>query len=358
MIPYVEIRDKYTRLPFATCEPSECWFELVYYGVGEFEVYTRATRSALASLKDGNYITLPHKPFAWVIEKVEKTFEAGRGYTISARGRQAKAILGKRIINEQTQLANDLTTAVFGLIRKHAGTGATEARKIDGLERLESVVIQPITEAQVSYKNLLTYTDELLQAYEAGSELSIVDAGDFVYRLYNGVDRSDRIIFSQTFDNLLSSSHARNIEAWRTFALIGGQGEGTARILQECDAFPSLRGIDRAEMFIDAKDISSKYTDAAGVEKELDLTKAADLATYKGWLLARGETTLAQNAIVETFEGEIDTNATRYKFGEDFYLGDRVRVQDDRMGVFITPRILKCTMRQDRTYTEIVEYGG
>lgn len=358
MISYVEVRDKYSRLPFAVIEPSECWFELAFYGVGSFEVYTRATKTALAALQDGNYITIPHKRFIWVIETVEKTFDASRGYMISARGRQAKAILGKRIINEQTQLPNDLTTAVLGLIRKHAGEEATDTRKIDGLKELTSVVVQPITETQVSYSNLFEYTEELLKAYERGADFTITDAADFRYSLYEGADRSDTVIFSQAFDNLRSSSFVRSTAAARTFALIGGEGEGTARILTEYDGAPSLKGIDRAEIFVDAKDISSKYKDASGAEQALDLTTAAGLATYRGWLKARGETTLADYAAVETFEGEIDTANVFYKFGEEYNLGDRVRVQDDFLGVYITPRILKFTMRQDRNYTELVEYGG
>lgn len=358
MISYIEVRDKYSRLPFATIEPAECWFELSYYGVGEFQVYTRATKTALASLKDGNYISLPHLPFVWLIENIDATYVAGRGYMISATGRQAKAILGKRIINAQTQLPNDLTTTVFELIQKNAGAAAGAIRKIDGLEELTSLIIQPITETQVSYENLLTYTDNLLQAYGIGAELLLTEAAAFRYNLYSGVDRSAEIIFSQTFDNLLSSSYKRNAAAFRTYALIGGEGEGTARILQEYNADTSVRGIDRAEMFVDAKDISSKYTDGSGQEQELDLTNAADLATYKGWLTERGKTKIAETAQIESFEGEIDTAATPYKFGEDFYLGDRVRVQDDFLGVYITPRILKFTMRQDRTYGELVEYGG
>lgn len=357
MIVYIEVRDKYSRLPFATIEPAECWFELAYYGVGDFQVYTRATKTALASLKEGNYITLPHKPFVWVIENVEQKYVAGRGYMISATGRQAKAILGKRIINTRTRLPNDLTSAVVDLIYKNAGAAAGEARQIEGLEEITSLIIQPITETQVSYTNLLTYTDELSRAYEVGAELTLTDAAAFRYSLYKGNDRSAEIIFSQTFDNLLSSSHKRSTAAFRTYALIGGQGEGTARILHEYNAAPSLRGIDRAEIFVNASDISSTYTEN-GQDKELDLTTAEGLNTYKSWLAARGRAKVAEAAQIDTFEGEIDTAATPYKFGEDFYLGDRVRVQDDFLGVYITPRILKFTMRQDRTYGEVVEYGG
>lgn len=358
MIAYIEVRDKYSRLPFAVIDPAECWFELQYYGVGEFEIYARATKTALAAFQNGNYITLPHLPYIWVIEDVKTPYEAGRGYMIIATGRQAKAILGKRIINKQTQLPAQLTPAVFALIQKNAGAEAGGVRKIEGLDELASVVVKPITETQVSYSNLLTYTDELLQAYETGAELTITEAAAFRYRIFEGVDRSAEIIFSQTFDNLLSSNYGRSVAGLHNFALVGGQGEGTARILQEYDAAPSLRGIDRAEIFVDAKDISNKYTDENGEELELDLTTADGLATYKKWLTERGKAKTSASVQIETFEGEIDAVASPYKFGADFYLGDRVRVQDDGLGVYITPRILKFTMRQDRNYSEIVEYGG
>lgn len=358
MIPYVEVRDKYSRLPFASIVPAECWFELFFYGAGEFEVYTKATPAALEALKEDNYITLPHLPYIWVIESVNPTFEAGRGHMISAKGRQAKIILNKRIIKRQTQLPSDLTSAVFDLIYNNAGGAAGSLRKIDGLETLESVVVQPITETQVSYSPLMEYTDALAQAYEVGAELTITDAAAFSYRLYTGVDRSASIIFSQTFDNLISSSYKRDKTNYKTYALIGGEGEGAARILEEYDTAPSARGIDRVEMFVDAKDISSKYTDANGEQKELDLTTAAGLSTYKKWLRERGKTKIGESVQIEAFEGVIDTQNSAHKFGTDFYLGDRVRVQDDFLGVYITPRILKFTMRQDRNYSELVEYGG
>ena len=359
MISYVEVRDKYSRLPFAPIEPSECWFELKFHGVGEFEVYTKATKTARDALVNGNYITLPNKPFIWVIETVQPQFDASRGcYMISARGRQAKAILGKRIINRQTTLSRDLTHAVFYLIRTHAGEGAIAARKIEGLAEFTSAVVRNITQTQVSYANLLDYTEELLQAHGVGADLKITDAATFSYNLYEGVDRSDTVIFSQTYENLLSSSYTRATASARSYVLIGGQGEGVERVTAEYNVSPSLQGIDRAEMFVDAKDISSKYTDADGEEKELDLNNDEQRATYKSWLSARGQTAAAENSVVETFEGEIDTENTRYKFGEDYNLGDRVRVQDDILGVYITPRVLKFTMRQDRNYSELVEYGG
>lgn len=357
LIPYVEILDKYTRLPFDLVEPSEIWLEMNYYGVGEFEIYTRATPRALACLKNGNYVKLPNKPFLWVIEKVNPTFTADNGLMISATGRQAKAIIGKRIINAQTQLATNLETAVSALVNKHAGVNASASRRILGLETAASEIVQTINETQVSYANLLTYTDELLQAYESGAELTI-DGTALKYRAYKGADKSEEVIFSQMFDNLLSSDYSLDESNFRNFALIGGQGEGAERITTSVN-LENKTGIDLAEIFVDAKDISSKYTDASGTEQELDLTTAAGLATYKTWLAERGRQSLAEYIRVESFAGDIDTTNNAYKFGVDYYLGDIVRVQDNRLGVYITPRVIKYTINQTASeYEEKMEYGG
>lgn len=350
MIPYIEILDKYTRLSFELVEPAEFWCELEYYGEGEFEIYARATERNLACLSNGHYVKIPQKPYLFVIEKVEKTFDAERGLMISATGRQAKAILGKRIINEQTQLANDLKTTVYSLVNKHAGANVTaQNRRILGLETVASTVAETTGATQVSYENLLTFTDELLKSKECGAEIYI-DGTALKYRVYKGEDKSETVIFSQMFDNLLSSAYSVDESNYKNYAYIGGEGEGTGRVFANVGVFNS--GIDLCEVFVDARDISSKYKDESGVEH------TADAQTYKGWLQERGVIALAEYSRVETFNGDIDTTNNTYVFGVDYYLGDRVRVQDNRLGIYITPRILKYTINQTANeYAEKIEYG-
>ena len=359
MIPYLEVLDKYTRKRFEIIEPSEFWSELSYYGVGEFEIYTKATNRALASLVNGNYIKMPNKPYLWVIEKVEKLTDADNGVMISATGREAKAILANRIISKQTQLATDLKTAVNALINNNAGATATAlVRQITGLVVEDSEVSQAIEETQVSYENLLSYTDELLKAYECGAKLRIGEDKSLLYKIYKGRDKSATVIFSQMFDNLLSGNYSIDESNYRNFAYVGGQGEGSERVFDTVQA-EEASGIDRREVFIDAKDISAKYTDAAGEEKELDLTTTAGRNTYKGWLRERGKKDFAKYRREEAFNGNIDTKGSNKVFGRDYDLGDIVRVQDNRIGAYILPRVLKWTINQTAsTYEEKIQYGN
>ena len=130
MIPYVEIIGKYTLKPFALVEPSQCWFELSYYEIGEFEVYCSATQSNLDALKNGNYVKIPNKPYLWIIKSVEYSFNNG-ARMISARGYEAKWIVSQRIILAPCVISTDLATAVYNLISLNLGERALAPRKIN-----------------------------------------------------------------------------------------------------------------------------------------------------------------------------------------------------------------------------------
>lgn len=356
MLPYIEILDKNSRQVTYIIEPNEVWLEQCYYTVGEFEVYTRATEEALAALVVGNYVKIPNKPYLWLIEAVEYSFSTDKGRMISATGREAKAILEKRIIANTTTLSTDLIASVNNLVLKHAGANALSYRKIVGLTVAESSVVQTAEATQVSYENLLSFTDEVLKAYGIGAKLTI-DGTNLVYTIYRGEDKHESIIFSQSYDNLLSSTYKKDVTNKRGTAYIGGIGEGLDRVFNIYDVNGLSTGINRAEIFIDAKDIATKYEDEAGTEHELDLTNATDLATYKGWLAKRGQEKLAEYIPTEAFSGEIDTNNSLYEYGVDYSLGDIVRVQDEYFGFYTDARIIKHTISQDTgRYSENIEY--
>ena len=99
-------------------------------------------------------------------------------------------------------------------------------------------------------------------------------------------------------------------------ALVGGMGEGTAR------TFVSLGdavGLGRYEMFVDAKDL-----------QQSDLTDTE----YKAQLSQRGTEKLADCYIVESFEGEANTNADF-----SFSLGDKVSIIDKSLNIRLDTRI-------------------
>lgn len=350
MIPYVEIINKYTLKPFALIEPSECFFELSYYDVGEFEVRAIATNKNLAALKKGNYVKIPNKRFIWVITKVKYTFTAGGSRIIIATGKEGKWLLSKRIIETPLQLPPTLAGAIFKLFNDNIGFNASDERKISNFETQLINIDITLSDTQAPRGNLLKFINNLLKTYKCGSYVFYED-GKLYYTVIQGQDKHLSVKFSQSLDNLLASEYLEDDEELATNALVVSTVEEIDYI-QEYDTGAS--GIDRSEIYINSN-LNTKYTDKNGVEKET--TPTSDL--YKGWQVEEAKKELTNHINVVEVNGEIDLVNSNYEFDKDFFIGDIVGVQDEYFNFSLTPRILKYTISQDAKgkYTEDVDYG-
>lgn len=368
MIPYVEIKDKYTLKTVAMVEPQECWFELSYQDIGEFEVYCRASSANLKALQKGRYAKIPNKRFIWVITSVRYTFSAGGTRMILAKGYEAKWLLSKRCILTPKELQGTITSAVYGLVNHALGTGANVARKISDNNGNNKFFVDTndllidISGTQAPRANLLEFVSSLLKQYNCGS---IVEFENDVlkYRIFTGAVKTNSVRFSQSLDNLLSSEYLTDDTDIATSALVVSTFDETYTVndveykrtvdyTNEVDN--GATGIDRAEIVVESK-LATKYEDTNGEEKET----TPDSALYKGWQTEEGKTKLAEHITIEEINGEIDIANSNYIFDDDFFIGDMVRVQDEYFNFFVNPRITKYTFKQDaERYGEEAEYGG
>lgn len=350
MIPYLEILDKMTLKRFAVLEPSECWFELSYYDVGEFEVYARSTKKNLATLRKGNYVKIPNKRFIWVITSVKYTFTAGGARMISATGYEAKWLLSKRIIQTPKELQGTITSAVYGLVNHALGTGANAARKIVGFNVDTNNLLIDISGTQAPRGNLLEYVNTLLKTYNCGSQV-IYENGTLKYTILNGNVKNHSVKFSEALDNLVSSEYLEDDKDLATNALVVSTVDEVDYAL-EYDT--GTTGIDRAEVLVNSN-LSTKYEDANGVEKET--TPTSEL--YKGWQQQEAVNELTNHTTLIEITGEIDLKNSNYEFDNDFYIGDIVGIQDEYFNFNVASRILKYTISQDARgiYAEVADYG-
>ncbi len=358
MIPYVEIRDKYTYKTVSLVEPQECWFELSYQDVGEFEVYCRATQANLQALQKGRYVTIPNKRFIWVITAIKYTFNAGGSRMISATGYEAKWLLNKRCILTPKELSGTITTAVYSLVNSNLGTVASDERKITNFTVDTNNLLIDISGTQATRGNLLEYINTLLKLYNCGSQV-VFEAGKLVYKIFTGGVKTASVRFSQSLDNLLSSEYLTDDVNKSTFALVVSTFEETDENEQKhkVDYLKEVNknntGIDRAEIIVESN-LSTKYEDANGVEQET--TPNSDL--YQSWQVQEGTNKLAENVTIEEINGEIDLLNSNYVFDEDFFIGDMVRVQDEYFNFYIDTKISKYTIKQDANgYGEEAQYG-
>lgn len=347
MIPYVEILDKYTLKAFALIEPSDCFFELSYFEVGEFEIYCGANKNSLQALKRGNFVKIPNKNFAWVITQVKYEYNNGNKM-ILAKGKEAKWILSKRIIQKPIQLPSTLSAAVSKLFDDNFGPGASDERQIANFQlQLINYDIK-LSDTQAPRGNLLEFIQNLLKTYNFGFYCEISN-NILSLKLVNG-ELKKNVRFSQSLDNLLSSEYLTDEENLSTYALVVSEVE---EVDYTKEYNKGSKGIDRSEVLVESN-VSTKYTDANGVEQEVDPTSA----TYQGWLLEEGKKVVSNNSLSIDVSGEIDLVNSLYEFIEDYFIGDIVTIQDEYFDFSFTTRIIKYTIKQDANgYGEEIEYG-
>ena len=359
MIPYVEIireMEDGSLKVFSFIEPSECWFELKYHGFGEFELYCTATRKNLTALKKGYYVKIPNRRFGWVITSIQYEFKAESGVRmISAKGYELKWLLKKRIIQKPVQLSTNLFQAVHGLVDANIGEGASEERRIPFFKSVQNSETITIPDTQAPRGNLGEYVDTLLKAHSCGSTAFFVEGGantlGIAFGAYKGQNKANSVRFSQSFDNLLSSTYFSNDENVGSFALVVSKIDD---VDYPMEVDKGSKGSKRSEILVESN-ISTEYTPATGGDP---IKTEPTSALYKGWQEEEGKNKLAERTTIEEVSGEIDLQNSLFKFDEDFFLGDVVRVQDEYFDFFLDTRIEKATIKQDSSgYGEEIEYN-
>ncbi len=363
-IDYVEIRDENTTLLGIVDTAISIIWRSVYFGVGDFEIYMQVTPEAVELLQAGRLVTRPDDLEVGIIEKINIENETQGGRMITATGRFVKSILERRLIynlsgtvNTPAILRGNVETEVRRIVSENAINCTFDPRRNIPLLALGDVAGFPqiivdengaAAQKQVSYQNLLEYTDALLQEYGLGATVIMdEDAGKLRYVVYGGIDRSwdnaagnDHVIFSKDFDNLTSSSYEYNETPEKNFALIGGAGEGLERFYAAVDG--GQAGLQRRELWVDSASLNRTYRD-----EESDEEKTYTDNEYNAMLHAAGKQKLDAQKTVETLSGAIDITNSRWRYNRDFSLGDIVTTQDDDLGKFINVRLCGVLEVQD-----------
>ena len=353
MIPYIEIIDKETLKVIALVEPNECWFEISYFEVGECELYCAALSTNLANLLKGNYLKIPNKPYIWVITSLNYTYVDGVPM-IDAKGYEAKWLLSKRVIRAPIELPNQVALAVEQLVYNNLGAGAAAVRQIDSFSVYTSGITTTLADTQGARANLMEFVNNLLKTYNLGS-IVLYENETLIYKVIQGQDLSASIRFSQSLDNLLSSSYYTDDSNIGTNALVVSTVDDVdyTQIYDE-----GATGVDRAEILINSN-LSTEYTPVGATDPvKLDLTNPTDLALYYSWLQQEGRTGLSDHVENNEVSSTLDLVNSNYEFSNDYFIGDLVGVIDEYFNYNAAARIIKFTFKQDSGgYGEEAEYS-
>lgn len=361
-IDYVEVRGGDLQLRGIIDTAMSVIWHSVFFGVGDFEIYAQATHENVALLGIGNYVTRPDDLEVGIIEKIEIADDPQNGKMITASGRFAKSLLDRRLIynlsgtvNTPTILRGKVETEVRRVIEENAIDCPFDRNRNIPVLALGDMVGFPhkivdsggvAAQKQVSYENLLSYTDAVLEEYGLAAMVVLdEDAGKLRYVVYSGEDRSadswgsnDPIIFSKDFDNLTSTTYQYDATTERNVALIGGAGEGLERFFS---LVGSSQGLQRREMWVDASSVNRSYKD----ENEEEQTYTDD--EYLAMLDATGLQNVNASRATEVFDGTLDLQNSGLQYNKDYSLGDIVTVQDDNTGNYFNVQLCEIIEVQD-----------
>lgn len=313
----------------AICDSfSSLLWDVEYYQCGCFEVYIAANTQNVEVFQLGRIVGRDDdKEHFGVIESVKIETNAEDGDYLTVSGRFLTCLLERRIIYPSFSANNTYENVVRGVLSRNAISAGV--RNIPGLSMgtISGMCWQGKTRLQVSYDNLMEWLYTICETIGGSANIRI-EGNTLKCDLFEGTDRSilqsenPHIVFSDSYNNLLSFSYATDSSVQKNFAYIFGYGEGSARkrTTYYSDTEPTY--LDRYEVYVDERNTAQ--------EEDVSDAEYLELLKESG----------AENMIAPqtASESTIAAFSTQYQYNKDYFVGDFVTVEHKRFGL-IQPKI-------------------
>ncbi len=312
------LNTKFEKIAIVDTYESVLWIDR-YNKPGEFEIYTPVADFALQYPVANNYLQIKDSEHTMIIEDITIESNIETGNHIKIVGRSLESILDRRIVWTQTNISGNLQDGLEKLFNENIISPSIADRKIDNFvfEKSTDEAITSLTmDNQFTGDSLLDVINTLCNVNEIGYKIILNDHNQFVFSLYKGEDRSYRqeknpyVVFKPSFENIINSNYAEKTSTGKTITLVAGEGEGTARVTRTVG---SGSGLDRKEMYVDARDIQSEGLSQSDYFAKLD---------------TRGDERLKENKVEKSFDGECETTRM-FVYQRDFFMGDCVQVANE-----------------------------
>lgn len=330
---------------------SAIWTER-FYESGDFELYIPATVEDIEALNFDSqgrtqYICRADDTTrCGMIESVNITTDAEEGNFITVKGRTLEAILFRRVVLSQVTFTGSALKTIEMLIKKSLEAPTDARRAINNLTFKNSVSAgtdQPLS-TQYSGDNVGEAVEAICKTLIIGYRANFdLENKAIELEIYEGTDRTTYqsavppVIFSNDFNNLLSSSYGVDVTDWKNNALVVGEGEGTNRMRVEYGG--GVTGIERREMYLNAQETSTNGDEISP-------------STYNDILYNQGYQAISENRPKRETEADVAPNYG-FKLNQDYFIGDEVTVENE-YGIQITPRVVEVIEAQDDTGYSIV----
>ena len=332
-----------------------------YNEYGRFELHTSVSETVLKNIKQDYYLYNRDSEHLMIVDEILIKSDADKDNTVTIQGKSLESILTRRIVWGQFTMGGNLQNAIKELINVSIINPSDADRKIENFifeETDDPDIIGLTISAQYTGDVLYDIIQKICDERKIGFKITLNDNKQFVFKLFKGKDRTydqtDRpfVIFSPEFDNLVESNYIESNALTKNVTLVGGEDPTNNTYYESSNEFGdtayigmektkrryvsvgSASGLDRRELFTDARDIQS----------EQDGVKISD-EEYTDLLKQRGKEKLAENEYTTSFEGSIVPDVM-YKLNRDYFIGDIVQIANE-YGHSDKVRILEIAMSED-----------
>lgn len=358
----LDIVDKYTRQKIEMIRTYD-YVQYVdeFIGEGKFQINLPISDVALPFLKRGNYIIF-EKGIVGIIKSIKDSQEENMQIIVS--GKLTNHILTYRSILKTERYSGNLSYIARSLVENHFINPEDEKRKIDLISLSSNIDFIPDS-------NIIKFCDtgndirksiaNTFAPYGYGFELyPVLDNFDedkgvihnlssLEFRVIKPVDRTignkdgnTPVVFAFQLSNLSRLEYEEDGSSYCSVAIVASEGTGQERTILEVGSI-DLYGLDRIELYVDARDITS--TDENGEE----LTEEEFMLLME----QRGLEKLEGHKVFTSFDGNVITSGdNRYTYGIDFYKGDYVSIIDDKFDRIFNLQITSVT----KSISQGVEY--
>lgn len=322
----VIMNDQFVRLAAVDDYSSFIW-STRYYTSGDFQLIVDVSDNNRTLFMEDYFVVRDDDENVGIIEdiKIQRNEDGKEQFIIT--GRFLDAVIARRIIAVQTTVTGKVSACIETLLNQNIINPSIAARQISNFT-IQSYTVNTTMEAQYTGKNLLTTISDICKTYGIGYKVTLNDDHEFVFQLYEGVDRTYSqnvnpwVIFSDKYDNLLSSDYEENYQNIATAVLVAGEGEGLDR--KTAWVTDGSTGLARHEVYKDQRNIKSNNGEipAADYIKLLEEAGKESLTKY-----------------TTAFTGTVYFDNIEYK--KDINVGDLCVIENARWGIYINARLVE-----------------
>lgn len=286
-----------------------------YFEAGEFELVVTPDENNIALLTNKDNILIRNNYTESAIIETYDIEDNSDEVELTVSGRFLSSIFDRRILQKTINFSGESINGMKTLINN-----ATVICNNFEMETTQSV--SKNIAFQCTYKNLYEYLVKLSKYSLVGFRLvPNIENKVYIFETYEGKDRSslqnenERFAFSDDQANIDKASMIYSSKTEYNYALVGGPGEGSDRVLKTVKK-GNATGFDLREIFVDSKN----QQDNTDIENQL---------------ISDGESALTD----ETFTFEATVNSDYYK--DKWDLGDIVDLKKEDWGVVVQQRIIE-----------------